>query len=194
MHRDKVKLKIAAYIALLLCVCVFAGCSSQKTLKQNPNVKGGTMISDKIDNAEIYYGLGKRIAQGLALLKDPAVLNAAPGRHEVDGENLYFMADEYDTKLQEQGRLESHRKYIDIQFVVSGREWIGCRPIEGLQIETPYDAKKDIAFYHRAEPMTHVAMEAGTFAIFWPHDAHMPSRMYDKPARVKKIVVKVKVE
>jgi len=152
------------------------------------------MISDKIENAEIYYGLGKCIAQGLALLKNPAVLNAAKGRHEVDGENLYFMADEYDSKPEDQGRLESHRKYLDIQYIISGREWIGCREIEGLKTETPYDAAKDIEFYHRAEPMTHIDMEAGTFAILWPHEAHMPGRMFDKPARVKKIVVKVRVE
>jgi YhcH/YjgK/YiaL family protein len=152
------------------------------------------MICDKLDNAAIYYGLGKRIALGLALLKDPAVLNAAKGRHEVDGDNLYFMADEYDSKPEEQGRLEAHHKYIDIQYVISGREWIGCREIEGLKLETPYNPDKDIEFYTRAEPMTRVVMEAGAFAIFWPHDAHMPGRMCDKPARVKKIVVKVKVE
>jgi len=152
------------------------------------------MICDKLDNAGIYYGLGGRIAAGLALLNESRVQTSESGRYEIDGDNLYFVVDQYETAPQEQGRLESHRKYIDIQFVLSGREWIGCRPIESLQVETPYDAKKDIEFYHRAEPMTRVAMEAGTFAIFWPHDAHMPGRMFDKPARVKKIVVKIKTE
>jgi YhcH/YjgK/YiaL family protein len=194
MQNDESKLRITRHVAILFCVCAFVGCSAKKTLKQDINAKRGVMISDKLDNAEIYYGLGKRIAQGLALLKESFVQTSRPGRYEVDGENLFFIVDEYETKPEEQGRLESHRKYIDIQFVLSGREWIGCRPIEGLQVETPYDAKKDIEFYHRAEPMTRVAMEAGTFAIFWPDDAHMPGRMFDKPQRVKKIVVKVRVE
>jgi YhcH/YjgK/YiaL family protein len=152
------------------------------------------MIADKIDNAKIYYGLGQRIAQGLALLKDPAVLNAAKGRHKVDDDNLFFMVDEYDSKPLEEGRLEAHRKYIDIQYIVSGREWIGCRGLEELKLETPYDIEKDIEFYHRAEPMTHIDMEAGTFAIIRPHEAHMPGRMFDNPEPVKKIVVKVRVE
>lgn len=152
------------------------------------------MITDKIDSAEIYYGLGKRIAQGLALLKDPAVLNAAKGRHEVDGDNLYYMADDYDSKPENQGRIEAHRKYIDIQYVISGREWIGCRTLDGLKLETPYNPDKDIEFYTRAEPMTRLDMEAGTFCILWPHEAHMPCRMFDKPVPVKKIVVKVKAE
>jgi YhcH/YjgK/YiaL family protein len=152
------------------------------------------MICDKLDAAEIYYGLGQRIAQGLALLKDPEVLNAAKGRYEVDGDNLFFIADEYDSKPEAEGRLEAHRKYLDIQFIVSGREWIGCRDLEGLKLETPYNPDKDIAFYTRAEPMTRVDMETGTFCILWPHEAHMPGRMFDKPVPVKKIVVKVKVE
>jgi YhcH/YjgK/YiaL family protein len=152
------------------------------------------MICDKLDNAVIYYGLGQRIAQGLALLKDPAVLASAPGRYEVDGENLYLSVDEYDSKPEAQGRFESHRKYVDIQYIVSGREWIGVRELEGLKTETPYDVNKDIEFYYRTEMMTRLDMEAGTFAILWPHDAHMPCRMFDKPERVKKIVVKVRVE
>ncbi len=152
------------------------------------------MITDKIDSAEMYYGMGQRIAQGLALLKDPDVLNAPKGRHDVDGDNLFFIADEYDSKPESDGRLESHHKYIDIQYIVSGREWIGCREIEGLKLETPYNAEKDIEFYHRTEPMTRIDMEAATFCILWPHEAHMPCRMFDKPVPVKKIVVKVKVE
>jgi hypothetical protein len=119
MQNDKRKITIS--IALLFCLWTIAGCSSQSAVKAKPEIKGGTMVTDKIENAKMYYGLSKRIAQGLALLKNPAVLNATKGRHEVDGDNLYYMADEYDTKPLEQGRLESHRKYIDIQYVISGR-------------------------------------------------------------------------
>jgi len=152
------------------------------------------MLYDKIENAGMYNVMGKRIAQGLALLKDPKVLNSAKGRHEVDGDNLYYMADEYDSKPEADGRIEAHKKYIDIQYIISGREWIGCRKIEGLKIETPYSAEKDVELYTRAEPMTRIDMETGTFCILWPHEAHMPCRMFDKPVPVKKIVVKVKVE
>lgn len=142
----------------------------------------------------MYYGLGQRIAQGLALLKDPDVLSSARGRYEVDGDNLFFIVDEYDSKPETDGRFEAHRMYLDIQYVVSGREWIGCRELEGLKLETPYNAQKDIEFYLRAEPMTRIDMEAATFCILWPHEAHMPCRMFDKPEPVTKIVIKVKVE
>jgi biofilm protein TabA len=189
MRKDALKI-----ITLVLFLWAVAGCSKQAAVNANPEIKGGTMVSDKIENAQKYNGLGKRIAQGLALLKDPAVLNAAKGRYMVDGDNLYYSTDEYDSKPEDQGRIEAHRKYIDIQYVISGREWIGCRALEGLKLETPYNPDKDIEFYHRAEPITHIDMQAGTFAIIWPHEGHMPGRMFDKPEHVKKIVIKIKAE
>lgn len=151
------------------------------------------MIYDKLENIGIYKGLDDRILAGLALLGSKAVHQAKPGRYEVDGENLFYMVDQYDTKPQAEGRLEAHCKYVDIQYLVFGIEWIGVRPLEGLQVETDYNADKDIAFYHLAEPMARIIMEAGMFAILWPHEAHLPCRMLDTPQPVKKIVVKVRI-
>jgi len=151
------------------------------------------MIYDKLDNVGIYKGLDDRILAGLALLGSKVVQQAEPGRYEVDGENLFYSVDQYDTRPQAEGRLEAHRKYVDIQYLVSGIEWIGVRPLEGLQVQTPYDAGKDIEFYHPAEPMTKIIMQAGTFAIIWPYEAHLPCRMLDTPQPVKKIVVKVRI-
>ena len=119
----------------------------------------------------------------------------APGKYEVDGEDLFYVVDEYETKPIDEGRLEIHRKYLDIQCVVSGAECIGVAPMEGLVEETPYDGEKDLAFY-RAEPaMSRLHLAQGMFAIFWPNEPHMPGRRIGStPEKVKKIVVKVKME
>ncbi len=151
------------------------------------------MIYDKLENVGLYSGLGDRILAGLALLGSKTVQQAKPGRYEVDGDNLFYIVDQYDTKPQAEGRFEAHRKYIDIQYLVSGIEWIGLRPLQGLQVETPYDTGNDIEFYLLAESMTKVVMEAGMFAIIWPHESHLPCRMLDTPQPVKKIVVKVRI-
>jgi len=152
------------------------------------------MITDRLKNAEIYYGLGERIKRGLLLLKDSAVINSAPGRYEVEGKDMYYNSDSYQTMPAGQGRFEAHRRYIDIQYIVSGREWIGVSGLEGLKVQTPYNPAEDVEFYHQAEPMSRVVLSAGDFAIFRPGDAHMPCRMFDRPEQVRKIVVKVSVE
>ena len=152
------------------------------------------MIFDNIDSALIYAGLGERISIGLALLNEDSVCNAAPGRYEVDGENLFYNVDEYETKPIEEGRFEIHRKYLDIQYIVSGAECIGVAPLEGLTEETPYDGETDLAFYDSSPTMTRLNLKQGMFAIFWPNEPHMPGRSIDKAVTVKKIVVKICTE
>jgi YhcH/YjgK/YiaL family protein len=152
------------------------------------------MITDQLDNAGMYGGLGERIAMGLALLNEEYVRTAAEGKYEVQGEDLYFMVQEYQTKPFEEGRVEIHRRYMDIQYIVSGRECIVYHPFEGLTEEQPYDGQKDVAFYRRPAAISRIMLEAGMFAIFWPQEPHLPSRAVSNPEKVKKIVVKVRME
>ena len=152
------------------------------------------MILDHLDNALLYGGLEQRIAIGLALLNEDSVRNAAPGKYEVDGENLFYVVDEYETKPVEEGRLEIHRKYLDIQYIVSGCECIGTAPLEGLTEQTPYDGEKDLAFYKYEPSMSQLHLKQGMFAIFWPNEPHMPGRSINNAKTVNKIVVKVRME
>jgi len=153
------------------------------------------MIADRIECAGKYKGLGERIAAGLALLAEERVRAAEPGRYEVEGDRIYYAVDTYMNRPAEQSSPETHRKYIDIQYIVSGREWIGYCPAKGLTVDRPYDADKDVEFYKKpVAPISRVLMTAGMFAIFYPHDVHMPGCMVEQPEQVKKIVVKIRLE
>ena len=152
------------------------------------------MISDQVESTGLYGALGKRIAAGLALLNEDSVRDAAPGRHEVDGDNLFYIVLEYETQPVEEGVLEIHRKYIDIQCVVSGTECMGYALLEGHKEETPYNGEKDLAFYKYDPSMSRLTLKEGMFAMFWPNEPHMPCRTAEKTERVKKIVIKVRVE
>ncbi len=152
------------------------------------------MILDQIDNVSLYNELGEQIAAGLALLNEDCVRNAAPGKYEVQGDDIFYIVDEYETKPIEEGRLEVHRKYLDIQYIVSGRECIGYAPLEGLTEEAPYDGEKDLVFYKYTPVVSKLVLKPGMFAIFWPNEAHMPGRSIESPETVKKIVVKIRME
>ena len=153
------------------------------------------MILDHLDSALMYNGLGERISVGLALLNEDSVRDAAPGKYAVDGEDLFYIVDEYETKPVEDGQLETHRKYLDIQYIVSGIECIGVAPLEGLTEERPYDGETDLAFYEFSPTMSRFHLKRGMFAIFWPNEPHMPCRRIGNTSeKVKKIVVKVRME
>ena len=152
------------------------------------------MILDQLDNALLYGALGRNIAIGLALLNEESIQQAAPGKYEVDGENLFYIVDEYKTKPIEAGRLEIHHKYMDIQYIVTGCECIGIAPLEGLTEQAPYDGEKDLAFYNTDPAMSKLVLKSGMFAIFWPNEPHMPGRTVENTERVKKIVIKIRME
>ncbi len=151
------------------------------------------MIVDKIENAQLYADLSDDIAKALAFLKDTDFAQKKDGRYDIDGDNLYYIIQRYQTKPIGQGKLEAHRKYIDVQFVADGEELLGYAHLENLETQEPYNEEKDCVLYEVSENITNVTLMPGTFCILFPDDAHMPCRELNGPSNVLKVVVKVKL-
>jgi biofilm protein TabA len=121
---------------------------------------------------------------------DPS--RVTPGRTPIIGDEVYAVASQYTTKAAEAPRFEAHRKYIDIQYIVSGQETIGFLPaIEGLVVLEPYNTAKDVEFYAAPASYTRLPVKGGQFAILRPGQAHMPGCHLDGPHDIVKVVVKV---
>ena len=155
--------------------------------------KGTDVIVDTIENAKIYSCLSWRLKEALGLLNNQDVISAADGRYAVDGDELFYIVMHYRTKPMAQCRLESHKKYIDIQFIADGSEMFGYAPAGTLAITEKYNAEKDVEFYKTPVNFSRISFTKGMFSIFFPHDIHMPCCQLDSPADVHKIVLKVKI-
>ena len=147
------------------------------------------MIIDTLENSGRYECLHVRFKAAFHFLKNTNLAALPEGRFEIDGDRLFSLTQTYQTKPLEGGKLEAHRKYIDIQFVVSGEEYIGYAPLADQKPVEPFQTEKDIGFYHGDSSLTKIS--AGMFAIFYPNDAHLPSRYLQAAAPVRKIVIKV---
>lgn len=148
------------------------------------------MIIDTVDNGSLYAGLGPRIARALAWVRETDLAALAPGRHDIEADQVYALVSEYTTKLPDQGRWEAHRRYLDLQCLASGAESFGYAPAATLQAGE-YIPEKDITWL--AGEGRFVRLEPGRFVIVWPADAHMPGMAEGAPAPVKKVVVKIAV-
>ena len=82
------------------------------------------MIYDRIENIETYTAISERLAKGLRLLRTTDFSAMEAGKYEVDGTELYYMLQCYQSKEQND-KPEAHKKYIDIQYIVEGEEQIG---------------------------------------------------------------------
>jgi len=153
------------------------------------------VILDQLKNWRRYAALAE-LKPAFEFLEHNAGKPLAEGRVEIQADRLFALVQNYPPKAVEGARFEAHRRYADVQFIAAGTEMIGYAPTETLQVETPYDAAKDIAFYSQPACWTPLAVPAGSFAVFYPEDAHMPCCRLDclagqADAPIRKIVVKV---
>ncbi|MDK2799302.1 DUF386 domain-containing protein [Thermoanaerobacteraceae bacterium SP2] len=147
------------------------------------------MIVDNIKNIDFYLKINDGIAHGLKYIKDNDLTKLDVGKYEIDGEHLYLMIQNYKTKPINEGKWEAHRRYVDIQYIMQGKETVGYANVNKLRPFNEYDKTKDIVFLKGSGDF--FTISEGYFAIFAPEDAHMPCIAYKEPQFVKKAVIKV---
>ena len=147
------------------------------------------MIKDSIKNASKYYNLSPSIEKALKFLENADFSQYSKGSYELDGRNLYMNIEEYTTRCSD--NIEAHRKYIDIQFMISGEENMGVTTLDNLETTQDYSGIKDVEFFKGKAPLTLV--KEGEFIIFYPSDAHLPCQLVDIPKPVKKVIMKIKI-
>ena len=149
------------------------------------------MIIDKIEKADTYKNLGTRINLALDYLRRTNFSNVEAGKYEIDGDNVFALVSEYKTKHVNEGKLEAHKKFLDIQFVADGKELMGYAPFKNQEIMESYKEENDVTFFNGG--IDYVEFSKGMFTILFPQDLHMPGIMIENPENVKKVVVKVKI-
>ena len=150
------------------------------------------MIYDNIDNLETYAGISEDIRLGLEWLRDVNP-DIEKGVYELSS-RVKAIVSEYTTKEVNENGFEAHRDYIDIQYLLKGSEKIFCLPLEYLKETKAYKAEIDAAFYEGVKVSAQeLLIGNGYFAIFYPHDGHMPGLCFEASKHVKKVVVKVKI-
>jgi biofilm protein TabA len=149
------------------------------------------MIIDRISNAHLYEHLSPRIRRAFDHLRRTDLAALALGRHDIDGDTLYVMLSQYETKPKPQGVWEAHRRYIDLQVVTQGSEQIGYNHVSRLA-PGAYEADRD--FVPLAGDGDFLTLTAGGFMLLFPEDGHMPGIAAGAPSPVKKAVFKIAVE
>lgn len=158
-------------------------------IDQLKNVQAGfyvNLLSSRGGNP----GLAQRLQAAFDYLQRTDLENAEPGKVEIDGNRVFALIQEYNTKPRAQGFWEAHRQYLDVQYVVKGLEHMGYANLEQLTAGA-YEAAKDFVPLEGAGSF--ILLPAGMFTIFMPEDGHMPGIAVNEPQPVKKVVVKVAV-
>lgn len=138
--------------------------------------------------------MSPRLDRAFDWIMNGAWKGLADGRHAIEGEEIYALVQRYETRELSAGKLEAHRRYIDIQMLADGEELIHVTPAEGLDVLEPY--RPDIEFFSMPAggPVHAVYLKSGVVAVLFPEDAHMPCLSCgNETVAVTKVVVKVAV-
>lgn len=149
------------------------------------------MILDNIKNCKKYEQLNRNFEKAFQFLKREDLGSLAVGKYEIDGENIFAMVQEYETKDLENAKYEAHKKYIDIQYLMEGAENMGYVPLDKLEVFSPYSEEKDFMLLTGETRL--ILLNQEEFFILFPEDAHMPGIFVKEKSKVKKVVVKVSV-
>ena len=149
------------------------------------------MILDTLENYQLYNAINERIAKGFDFLRTTDLDSLPSGKHDIEGDTIFALVQEYQTKPLNECKLESHKKYIDIQYVIRGEEMMGVT-IQNNQKIIEVNEEKDYTFYEGTTSLVRVSK--GMFTIFFPDDLHQPCVQTESAAEVKKVVIKVMIE
>lgn len=123
-------------------------------------------------------------------LGDSKLATLEPGKYPIDGDNAYATISLGPPKRMEDVKWESHRKYIDLQYVIIGKINIGVSPVSAAKVIEDYNENRDAANYSvEGKYLTATPRE---FFLFFPQDAHRPDIKVEGCDTLKKLVIKIR--
>jgi biofilm protein TabA len=133
----------------------------------------------------------RALEPAFVFLQSASVESKAPGRYAIDGERISATVVEDNTIAVETAQFEEHRKYIDVHYLVRGKEMIGSANPANLREKKPYSPEIEAALYERPAKYRRLMLKPGEFTVFFPGQAHMPGCYVDKSEQIRKVVVKI---
>ena len=93
------------------------------------------MVTDKIENLGSYPQLEKYQKEIEEFIKALDMQELEEGRYVLREDTLIALVQKYHTRDKDSSRMESHKKYADLQYIHKGEEMIYTDRVEELEVE-----------------------------------------------------------
>lgn len=148
------------------------------------------LIEPKVDEE----GINRRVNAAIEYLTQLNVTEEDAEKKVIVNDKFFYSVQSYDTKSADECKLESHRKYIDIQIMVAGEESMEVVDISKLFVKEEYDEEKDIMFWQVPKRMAKTTLRTGDRIVLYPENAHRGAASIKESSHVLKIVGKVAID
>ena len=148
------------------------------------------MILSELQNKNRYINLHPLFGNAFTFLEKENLSQVPEGKLEIDGDDLFAIISKPGTSTEEIPKLEAHKKYIDIHFIIAGTELFGWKNLnDSKQVEGKFDFEKDYVLYNDQD-FTSLLLKKNNFVVVYPEDAHSPGI---KTEQLHKVVLKIKL-
>lgn len=155
------------------------------------------MILSSIKSGEnqIIKQKNQYLNNAVEIIKNKDFGSIADGKYVVCNDNFYYILTSYITKeITSEISAESHKRFIDLHFIISGEEQIGYADYSNSKVIVEnYNFEKDTELYSSVLNESFFIVKKDMFALFYPEDIHRPSIRINNPEPVRKIIFKIKV-
>lgn len=152
------------------------------------------MIFSSIYDGDAYEKFPAAIQRTVDYLKSHDFTKMETGVYEIEGKKLYAQVFDAQTGELSEKRPESHEKYLDVQFLASGKERLGFTKNTGKYKVAEFIAERDLIFYEAVDAEGFIESRPGNFCVFFPSDIHRPAVKSGESMTIRKVVVKVSVD
>jgi YhcH/YjgK/YiaL family protein len=151
------------------------------------------MIYDKIENAGYYYGISPRVEKALRFLQENDLASLKEGKTPIDGDDVVVNVWMNTTKPYSTAKLETHQEFLDLHYLVDGKEDIFCGFVQDTGGALEEKPEIDCRFYEGFSRPLPIGNHR--FLLLFPTDTHAPGLNHqDKESQTnKKILIKIKV-
>ncbi len=143
-----------------------------------------------VDYKRFHYP--KAVERALEFLRSHDFMSFTGGRYPIEGDLMYANVDIVNTRVYEKTKIEGHKDYMDVQFLVSGEEQMEVlvRQTHPEMVEA-YD-DKDCYFYDPTQGGTvKIDVRPGDYCIFYPGELHRTLIAPREVQQIRKVVVKI---
>lgn len=132
------------------------------------------------------------VVRAIEALQELDLLTMEPGRYELEGDQLFLLIQDVETRTFDESKSEVHGKYADIQMPLTASERYGyALPQIGLAAIEDCLESKDFAFYKKVDNEFFMTIEPGTFVLFIPGELHRSCLSVGEKTTLRKAVIKI---
>ena len=148
------------------------------------------MILTNLNDSQKNKTLNEKIQKCIEYVKNNDILSFETGVYEIE-DGIKMNYDNYSSKEEKDGLWESHIKYLDVQVMLDGEEYIAVNNIKNMKKKSK-DQKNDIIFFIGDE-LFKIPLKKDDILILYPEDVHMPGLKIRKSILNKKVVFKIEI-